>query len=334
MHNCPDVSVVMPCYNCENTIRETIESLRNQTIQSWELLCVDDGSSDKTVDVVRTYCELDSRIKLIIRESNLKGGSVCRNIGVKAAAGSYIMFLDADDILSKNCLEIRIENAKIYDCDFCVFPYGTFFHGIEDARPHKIATKNAEYKFATSMSGWIITSSFMKLEFLKRIEAFDEKFPRLQDVEMHLRALTTPGVTYRILPSIQPDCFYRSFENGYSLEKLQRSMIAYEKFLKLLDQLLAEKRFANKKLFALSATVLYGNLAMVRYKLWCNNKGDKYSESFTNLNIYNNIDAISKRVISFLNKDYRGCLQAIIKFRLSWLIFIVAQRRLNKQTGQ
>ena len=334
MHYCPTVSVVMPCYNSECTLRETIESVRNQTITSWELLCVDDGSTDNTVDLIREYCGLDSRIKIIIRESNLKGGSVCRNLGLKAASGSYIMFLDADDILSKSCLALRLENAKKHDCDFCVFPYGTFFQGIEDAHPHAITTKNAEYQFATSMSGWIITCSLFRLDFLKRTGSFDETFPRLQDVEMHLRALTTSGVSYKIFEKLPPDCYYRQSSIGYSLDKLKKTMIAYEKFINLLEMLIMENRLPNKKLFSLSAIVMYGNISMIRYRLWNNNIKEKFSRVLFNRTLNNHIVGLKKMVVSFLNKDYCSTFQAKIHFRLSWFIFIVAQRKMRKLNGQ
>lgn len=332
MDNKPIVSIVMPCYNCEKTVSETIECVLKQTYTNWELLCVDDGSLDDTVGVINAYCKLDSRVKLIIRNSSLKGGSVCRNLGINAASGSYVMFLDSDDLLSKDCIERRIIIALENGCAFSVFPYGTFSQSIDDAKPHSICRKNPEYRFATSMSGWIITSSFIKRDFLLGIGSFDEKYPRLQDVEMHLRLLTTPGITYRIYETLTPDCFYRSFESGYSLEKLHRSITAYEKFIKLIDSLINERRLPNKKLFALSQIVLYGNLSMIRYKLWRGGIKDKYSEVFCNYNLKKKIGILNYWVISFLNIDYSYRILDWIKFRVSWLFFILAQNKLQKWT--
>ena len=94
------VTVVVPCFNNETTIGETIDSVLAQSSSRWELICVDDGSSDGTIKVVKQYCEKDERVKLIVRETEPKGGSHCRNIGAFAAKGAYLIFLDGDDLLS------------------------------------------------------------------------------------------------------------------------------------------------------------------------------------------------------------------------------------------
>lgn len=93
----PLVSVIMPAYNAERYIRESIESVLNQNYKRWELIIVDDCSQDSTVHIVREYAERDPRIRLIRSKENL-GPASARNIGLEAGAGSYLALLDSDDL--------------------------------------------------------------------------------------------------------------------------------------------------------------------------------------------------------------------------------------------
>ncbi|MBD5452177.1 MAG: glycosyltransferase [Lachnospiraceae bacterium] len=98
------VSIVVPVYNAQNFIRETIQCVQAQTYTQWELLLVDDCSSDNSCNVIEEMQHTDSRIKLIRQETN-GGAARCRNKGVSCACGRYLCFLDADDIWGKQKLE-------------------------------------------------------------------------------------------------------------------------------------------------------------------------------------------------------------------------------------
>lgn len=104
----PKVSVIMPAYNAERFIQESINSVLNQTLENWELLIIDDGSTDETCNLVGGYS--DSRIKLLRSDH----GGVCkaRNRGLQLCVGTYLCFLDADDVLTNNSLLCR---AKMLD---------------------------------------------------------------------------------------------------------------------------------------------------------------------------------------------------------------------------
>lgn len=111
------VSVVMPAYNCERYIENSIKSVLDQTLREFELIIVDDYSNDNTVGIVEKYCSKDSRIKLIKSDENL-GAGASRNKAFKKARGKYIALLDADDTCLPNRLEIQYEylesNTSIY----------------------------------------------------------------------------------------------------------------------------------------------------------------------------------------------------------------------------
>lgn len=102
------VSIIMPTYNCEKFIEETIQSVLTQTYQNWELLIIDDCSSDNTKDIVNKYVINDNRIKYEILETN-SGAAIARYTAIKKANGKYIAFLDSDDLWNEQKLEKQIK---------------------------------------------------------------------------------------------------------------------------------------------------------------------------------------------------------------------------------
>jgi teichuronic acid biosynthesis glycosyltransferase TuaG len=93
----PLVSVITPVYNAEKFIEKTIKSVQGQTYTNWEMLLVDDVSSDRSVEIISKYVSLDSRIKLIQLEEN-SGAAIARNTAIENSIGKYIAFLDSDDL--------------------------------------------------------------------------------------------------------------------------------------------------------------------------------------------------------------------------------------------
>lgn len=118
------VSIITPTYNAEKFIQATIESVQNQTYQNWEMILVDDASTDKTVKIISDFAEKDSRIKLFKLEKN-SGNGFARNIALEKAVGKYIAYLDADDLWFPKKLEKQVQFLKknnlhftfsFYDC--------------------------------------------------------------------------------------------------------------------------------------------------------------------------------------------------------------------------
>lgn len=97
------LSIIIPVYNRERLIIETLESIRDQTRGDWECLIVDDHSTDATLDVVRSFCEKEGRFRLLSRPAEApKGPSACRNAGFRHAAGEFVYFLDSDDLIGRD----------------------------------------------------------------------------------------------------------------------------------------------------------------------------------------------------------------------------------------
>jgi len=115
------ISVIIPTYNRAHLIRDTINSVIDQTYKDWELIIVDDGSIDNTFEVVKPFLK-DLRIKLVSRPKNrLGGGNAARNYGFELSKGKFIKWLDSDDLLAPNCLEkqVNILTKKNSGVVFC-----------------------------------------------------------------------------------------------------------------------------------------------------------------------------------------------------------------------
>ena len=109
------ISIIVPVYNAEKYIRETVESVLAQTYDDWELLLIDDCSSDSSCEIIDSFD--DPRIRLIKQPEN-KGAYAARNRGLKEAEGRYIAFLDADDLWEKEKLEHELAYAKrLHTCN-------------------------------------------------------------------------------------------------------------------------------------------------------------------------------------------------------------------------
>lgn len=105
------VSVITPVYKAEDYLKDTIDSVLNQTFTDWEMLLVDDQSPDRSADIIRDYAAKDDRIKLIQLQEN-SGAAVARNKGLEAAQGRYIAFIDADDVWLPHKLETQLNFMK------------------------------------------------------------------------------------------------------------------------------------------------------------------------------------------------------------------------------
>ena len=107
----PLVSIITPVYNNANVIMETINSVLEQSYTNWELILIDDCSTDQTTAILEPLVERNSKIKLHRHRKN-KGAAESRNLGTKMAQGSYIAFLDADDLWSVNKLELQVNQIQ------------------------------------------------------------------------------------------------------------------------------------------------------------------------------------------------------------------------------
>lgn len=195
------VSVVVPTYNCGDTIERAIDSALGQTLDDLEVLVVDDGSADETGSIVRSYD--DDRVQLYVHEEN-RGGSAARNTGIEHADGEFVAFLDADDEWAPSklerqvaCLRERSDEWVAAYCGYEAVPEGLwmrlrfgvgrlFGSSVEQSEGGEALIDDVLLgEFALGGSSTLIA----RTEVVEAIDGFDESFPRHQDWEFLIRLL-------------------------------------------------------------------------------------------------------------------------------------------------
>jgi len=198
MEKQPLVSVIIPCYNGEKFISEAIESVLNQTYQNWELIVVDDGSTDNSRNIVQKY--INNKIILIKHKYN-KGIAKTKNAGIVNARGKYIAFLDQDDIWLNSKLDLQLKCFELGNSDIGVVCTGMIFtddvlrpryifKGFDDIDQEKLI-KNLYLKPTNSSSIMMV-----KKECFDRIGTFNEDLIGWDDYELLMRLATISQIKY------------------------------------------------------------------------------------------------------------------------------------------
>ncbi|WP_411891775.1 glycosyltransferase family 2 protein [Yoonia sp. SDW83-1] len=212
----PVFSIVMPCFDAANTILDTIDSIQKQTLQDWEMICVDDGSTDLTTQLIADAGQRDKRIKLVRNPG--KGPSAARNFGAShIAAGTYIAFCDADDIWATDKLAGVAHQFDITPHD-AVFGQIGFF--VDDpAQAHVLSTVPTEPLTIDMLLGEnpVCTMSNLSIRKDSFLEygGFDPKVVHNEDLEWLIR-LVGQGATLGGMQALQT--WYRSNPNGLSAD--------------------------------------------------------------------------------------------------------------------
>lgn len=134
----PKVSIIVPIYKVEDYLHKCINSVLNQTYQDWELLLIDDGSPDNSGTICDEYAKLEPKLRVFHKENG--GVSSARNTGIQAAKGDWIMFLDADDWISEDCLEVCINEVTENNLDAIQFSFNKVFSDGRTIPQHKTTT--------------------------------------------------------------------------------------------------------------------------------------------------------------------------------------------------
>lgn len=220
--NQPLITVLIPLYNAQEYIEETIESVIKQTYQNWEIIIIDDCSTDNSRDIIKKYEIQNSRIKLIKSELNFGGPARPRNIGIENAKGEYIAFLDADDVWDINKLEKQIKFLRENNIEFT----STDCMLIDDKNKEiklkflsKIYNKFIKKKTICDVikNNFILTSSVLvKKTLLNKFEE-DKKYIAVEDFDMWLHILANNENIYKY--QNEKLISYRVLENSVSNRK-------------------------------------------------------------------------------------------------------------------
>nr|WP_312175883.1 glycosyltransferase [Moraxella sp. CTOTU46934] len=161
--NNPLVSVIVPVYNVEQYLDECLNSIRQQTYENLEIIVVEDCSTDQSLEVLSKHLN-DQRIKLIRHEKN-SGLSAARNTGIDGARGDYIMFVDSDDHIHNNLIQLCLDNTSKKGLDLIVFDFQSFYDG--EKIDNKL-NKNKDYESKVfNQSEYLKYHHFAWLKFLR-----------------------------------------------------------------------------------------------------------------------------------------------------------------------
>lgn len=133
------ISVVIPVYNAEKYLKKSLESILRQTYPEWEMILIDNGSEDRSLEICQEYSEKEERIRVLHQFRN-EGVSVARNLGIEKATGDYITFLDADDWVEEDYLEQLLKTAEDSKADMLMCGYQKVYgrnREIEETRTEK-----------------------------------------------------------------------------------------------------------------------------------------------------------------------------------------------------
>ncbi len=265
------VSVIIPAYNAQNFIKATIQSVINQTYPNWEMLIVDDGSTDETRQVVQKYLA-DHRIQYLYQKNQERAAA--RNRGIRHASGKYIAFLDADDLWLPDKLKVQVEYLHNHPkTGLCFTHYMLINSQGESLGQQAVNFATGSNQFYSLLKGNFIANSTVMTPrtILDKVGLFDESLPAFgsEDWDMWLRIARL----YPIHLIDHPLTLYRLHESNTSLERMRLSAEAVLQKI-FTDPTLPANIARNKKniyarlYLVLSETYLRLNQRQRAFKYW------------------------------------------------------------------
>lgn len=201
----PVLSVIIPVYNVEEYIKQCLESILNQTLNSIEVICVDDCSPDKSAEIIKEYAEKDKRVKYIKHtENKFQGGA--RNTGIQSAEGKYVTFVDSDDyLLDMDCYKNAVSNLEKYNADISVFSFAEDY-----------GSRQTNHSLSKSVKG---LCSLNSSNFTKVLCVPWNKIFKLEDIKKHnlyfpeKLKFEDEAFWYKYVAAVEPKAYV---ENKYS----------------------------------------------------------------------------------------------------------------------
>ena len=244
----PKVSVIIATYNSAPYLPDAIASVLNQTFQDFEVILIDDGSTDETGHVVEPFL---SRVRLITQTN--KGPAAARNLGIWLANGDYLVFLDADDLLLPDKLKVQVEYLDQYPQINVVYSNGYYSSVATNGLRNKKLFSDIGYlrkdlgsppqniKILAKQNAFPLHAAMVRKEAVLGVGGFDEGLPALEDWDLWYRIAQTGSFAYLDLPLVE----YRQIPSGRSsnrssykmaFNQLTEKIEAFDGFQSLLDR--------------------------------------------------------------------------------------------------
>lgn len=211
----PFVSVIIPLYNAEQFIYETLDSVGNQTYENWECIIVDDGSTDQSFEVVQNYCLKNNKFKLFKRPDSYKsGGSGARNYGFDISKGQFIQWFDSDDVMHPSMLERKVSLfSEINHAIICqTVPFKDTIKNVV-GKPTAISSENSFVDFFSGKITYYTPGPMWKKSFLQDVNLrFNEDLLNIQEWEFYCRILLQENLKVDYIKEAL--IYYRKHENS------------------------------------------------------------------------------------------------------------------------
>lgn len=247
------ISIIIPTYNRGNIVSKTLQSVMSQTYQNWECLVVDDGSTDNTEDVVNKFVKSDKRFSFFRRPlSKPKGANSCRNFGFSKSKGSYINFLDSDDIFLPQKLELQVKALQVSGYPFSICQTNIWNEQTQEdqgLRSLAIISPTPLDDYIQFRIFWSIQAPLWKREVIENYK-FDESLQQSQEYDYHIRILAkykNYHATEEVLTTII------SHSDNMSLSRTDRM----DKFISNLNVRFSTLKKLNKQLLPETKTYLF-----------------------------------------------------------------------------
>ena len=213
----PSVSIIMPCYNSEDYIHQSIQSVINQTYQDWELIVIDNCSTDTSVALVESLAAIDNRIR--IHFCKTPGAGSARNLGIKCSIGRFIAFLDADDYWKQEKLETQLDLMISKDVAFSWSAYQVID---KDGKHMRTQNVSAEVSYQDLLSKKTVigcSTAIYDSETLGKV--YMPNIKMRQDYALWLKILKICGAELRAEGLVTDLAFYRVHAKGLSGNKIR-----------------------------------------------------------------------------------------------------------------
>ncbi len=249
----PKVSVVVPVYNVEEYLRECLDSIRNQSLKEIEIICVDDGSTDGSLEILKEYAAKDKRIS-VLAQKNLYAG-VARNAGLAVAKGEYLSFLDSDDFFEKTLLEETYNLAQKEGSDIVFYQYTNYNNETKEkeqtAGINKRYTQDSVYTIETdkikeslfTICNPMPWNKLIKRDFVVKEDLHYQSLPASNDVCF---SLTTIACAEKITLYYKSLVYYRHNRTGSLKNTRDKNPLNFYEAYKGIYRVLQEKGLYEK----------------------------------------------------------------------------------------
>ncbi len=156
----PYFSIIVPTYNVEKYLDRCLESIKSQSYDNWEAICVNDGSQDHSLEILNKYAEIDKRFKVISQQN--QGLAETRNVGIRAANGEWLLFIDSDDFIRSDTLEVLNENIKDSNLDAISFETDILYEGNSREKDNKDSWYYKHHTYPGVVKGERLFEAMMK----------------------------------------------------------------------------------------------------------------------------------------------------------------------------